>query len=64
MVKNSRFLARNQKVRSFFTELEKKYPQWRVSALEERTADHFFISERTVRAILKGDGIYSETVIN
>ncbi|SIO11967.1 hypothetical protein SAMN05444409_2104 [Epilithonimonas zeae] len=59
MSDNHRFLKRNVKVRTFFTELEKKNPQWRISALEKETADHFFISERTVRAIIKGTGIYS-----
>jgi len=60
MIKHNRIEIRNEKVRRFFSELEQKYPQWRISALEEKTADHFFISERTVRAILKGVGIYSE----
>lgn len=64
MVKNNRFLARNQQVRLFFMELEKRHPEWRVAALETKTANQFFISERTVRAILKGDGIYSETAVN
>lgn len=58
MSDNHRFLARNAKVRIFFDNLERKNPQWRISALEKETADHFFISERTVRSILKGSGIY------
>ena len=58
MSSNYRFLTRNAKVRMFFLELEKKHPQWRVSALEKETADRFFISERTVRSIIKGSGIY------
>ena len=58
MSDNHRFLARNKKVRKFFEDLEKKNPNWRISALERETADQFFISERTVRSILKGSGIY------
>ena len=59
MSKDKRFLARNIKVRKYFTELEKKHPEWRIGALEKSVADHFFITERTVRAIIKGSGIYS-----
>ncbi len=58
MSDNRRFLARNAKVRKFFTDLERKNPQWRIGELEKETADQFFISERTVRSILKGNGIY------
>lgn len=59
MSKDKRFLARNTQVRKFFTEMERKHPEWRMSALEKATADHFFITERTVRAIIKCSGIYS-----
>lgn len=59
MEKNKRLQQRNDKVRKYFIELEQKYPQWRISALESNTANKFFISERTVRAILKGGGVYS-----
>lgn len=58
MSDNHRFLARNMQVRKFFESLERKNPQWRMSALEKTTADQFFISERTVRSIVKGSGIY------
>lgn len=58
MSDNHRFLARNSQVRKFFENLEKKNPQWRMSALEKATADQFYISERTVRSIIKGSGIY------
>ena len=58
MSDNYRFLARNTQVRKFFENLERKNPQWRMSALEKTTADQFFISERTVRSIVKGSGIY------
>lgn len=58
MTREQRLKNRNTQVREYFSELEKKHPQWRVSALEKETADRFFISERTVRSIIKGSGIY------
>lgn len=58
MPSNRRFLERNKNVRSFFAQLESKNPNWRIEALEKETADRFFISERTVRAIVKEEGIY------
>lgn len=51
--------ARNQDVRTYFDELCKKHPEWRLDALEDKTASRFYISARTVRAILKGEGIYA-----
>ncbi|MFC0345230.1 hypothetical protein [Epilithonimonas hispanica] len=61
MADNQRFLERNKQVRMFFDNLERKNPNWRIGALEKVTADQFFISERTVRAILKESGIYQST---
>jgi len=58
MTGNPRFLNRNKSVRIYFSQLESKNPNWRIDALERDTADKFFISERTVRAIVKGEGIY------
>ncbi|MGY0039198.1 hypothetical protein [Pedobacter sp. NJ-S-72] len=37
----------------------KQKPEWRLDALEEKTASKFYISPRTVRAILKGEGNYA-----
>ncbi len=58
MSDNHRFLERNKQVRIFFDKLAEKNPEWRMGALEKKTADQFYISERTVRSILKGSGIY------
>lgn len=49
---------RNQALRRYFDDLCKKYPEWRLDALEEKTAKQFYISQRTVRAILKEQGCY------
>lgn len=53
------FKIRNQAVKNYFEGLVKQKPEWRLDALEEKTADKFFISPRTVRAILKGEGNYA-----
>ena len=53
------FLSRNQAVKDYFDELVKQKPEWRLDALEEKTAAKFYISPRTVRAILKGEGNYA-----
>lgn len=50
---------RNQAVKSYFDQLAKKHPEWRLDALESETARHFYISPRTVRAILKEEGCYA-----
>ncbi len=55
---------RNSAVKSYFHLLAKKYPQWRLDALEENTAKNFYISTRTVRAILKEEGCYAPEASN
>lgn len=50
---------RNQAVKEFFDALAKKHHQWRLDALEEAVAERFYISTRTVRAILKEEGCYA-----
>lgn len=50
---------RDQQVREFFTNLEKKHPQWRLSALLEETAERFPpIAPNTVADIINKSGIY------
>lgn len=53
------FERRNQAVRVYFDKLAKKNPQWRLDALEDDAAEQFFLKPRTIRAILKGEGIYA-----
>lgn len=50
---------RNQAVKDYFDMLAKKHPQWRLDALEDDVAVKFYISARTVRAILKEEGCYA-----
>lgn len=59
--RKQRLQARNRAVREYFAELEKKHPQWKLSALLEETANRFPpISSATVAAILRCSGVYQE----
>jgi len=61
MNRKERLRLRNNKVREVFAALEKKHPQWKLSALLEETARRVPpISVVTVTAIIKGYGIYGE----
>ena len=60
MTRKERIRERNQKVRECFSELEKKHPQWKLSALLEEVAKEFLpLSANTISAILKETGSYS-----
>ena len=60
MSREERLRLRNQKVRRVFSELERKHPQWKLSALLEETARQVTpISTTTVSAIIKQYGIYA-----
>ena len=61
MSRKERLALRNKKVREFFENLERKHPQWKLSALLEETANQFPpISSTTVSAILKKNGAYAD----
>lgn len=60
MSRPERLKRRNSKVRDYITNLEKKNPQWRFDAVILEAADNFFISPRTVEAILRREGIYAD----
>lgn len=61
MTRRERIQQRNSKVREYFSTLEKKHPQWKLSAILEETAKQFPpISPTTVSAILKHSGTYAE----
>lgn len=61
MSRQERIKSRNKLVRDHFADLEKKYPQWKLSALLEETAKKFPpISSNTVSAIIRRNGVYAE----
>ena len=60
MTREQRLNYRNIQVRNYFSELEKKHPQWKLSALLEETARRFPpISPSTVSSIIRKNGIYA-----
>ena len=60
MTRKERLFYRNAKVREYFSALEKKHPQWKLSYILEETAKAFPpISAATVSAILKQYGAYA-----
>ena len=61
MNRKERLRLRNNKVREIFSALERKHPQWKLSALLEETARQVPpISPATVSAIIKQYGVYSQ----
>ncbi len=60
MNRPNRIKLRNDKLRQYIAELEKKHPQWRWDALLSDTADKFFLAERTVDGIVRREGCYAD----
>lgn len=50
---------RNTRIKQRFNELTVKHPQWRYDAILQQLSDEYFISPRTVAAILNGEASYS-----
>ncbi len=59
MTRQDRLQKRNDKIRSLFENLAKKNPQWRFNALINEVANTMYLAPRTVIAILKGEGNYT-----
>jgi hypothetical protein len=61
MDKKERLARRNQKVRDYFLDLEKKNPKWKLSELLKDTAEQFLpLAPATISSILKQSGSYAE----
>lgn len=56
MKRQERLAKRNKKVRDKFNEISAKNPKWRTDAVITDVADLFFLSDRTVEAILSYEG--------
>ncbi len=50
---------RNTQIRNYASTLFKKYPHWQYDFIIDKTANKYFLSFRTVQAIIKGEGIYA-----
>lgn len=60
MTRKERLKRRDRNVRSLFTKLSKKHPQWRVDAVIKEVSERVFLSPRTVEGILRCEGIYAD----
>ncbi len=63
MTRRERLHKRNDKVRNLFESLSKKHPQWRIEALINEVAKTMFLAPRTIEAILRGEGTYTDTSV-
>ena len=55
-----RLIERNKLVRACFNATQKKNPKWRFDAVIEEVAVKFFLSSRTIEAIIGYEGTYKE----
>ncbi len=55
---NDLILLRNQKVKQRYRQISTKNPKWKYDALLETLSYEFFISKRTISAILNNEGAY------
>ena len=56
MTKEERTASRNKKVRDLFNKVSSKNPKWKPEYVIKDVALTFFLSERTVEAILRYEG--------
>jgi hypothetical protein len=61
MTRKERFEERNKQVRKMFYELHAKNKKWRIDAVIDEVACKMFLASRTVEAIIKYEGIYSDS---
>lgn len=60
MTRRERIIERNKQVRKYFYDMKAKNPKWRMDAIIEEVAKKFFLSTRTVDAIISYEGIYND----
>lgn len=63
MTRNQRLNERNAKVRDEFYKVQSKNPKWRMDAVIEEVANKFFLSTRTIDAIITFEGIYNDHTV-
>lgn len=59
MTRKERLRQRNIKIRNYVKEVGEKNPQWKRRSIIQDASERFFISERTIEAILWREGAYS-----
>ncbi|WP_299673296.1 hypothetical protein [uncultured Tenacibaculum sp.] len=59
MARNNRLIQlRNRKVKQRFNQISLKFPHWKYDAVLENLSLEFFLSKRTLSAILNNEGVY------
>ncbi|WP_417940364.1 hypothetical protein [Flavobacterium sp. RS13.1] len=59
--KEERLLRRNKEIRIAFEKKTKANPKWTIDAVLDSIAYDFFLSVRTIDAIISFEGIYKKT---
>lgn len=54
------FQRRNEAVRNYVEKLTTQYPHWKFDFIVGKTAEKFYLSTRTIEAILKEEGVYAK----
>jgi hypothetical protein len=63
MTRKERLTQRNERVREAFYKVKEKNPKWRLDAVIEEVANIFFLSPRTVDAIISHEGTYKDNTV-
>ncbi len=58
--KKERLNARNKNVRDCFYSTQEKHPKYKIEYIIQEVAQKFYLSSRTVNAILSHEGIYKD----
>ncbi|MDI6051184.1 hypothetical protein QLS31_15250 [Flavobacterium sp. XS2P24] len=59
--KQERLMRRNKEIRIRFEKKRKAQPKWTFEAVVQSIANEFFLSVRTIDAIISYEGIYRKT---
>ncbi|CAA0254466.1 hypothetical protein [Tenacibaculum maritimum] len=63
MARNSTLIIlRNKNVKKRFGQLSTKHPRWKYEAYLEELSYEFYISKRTIQAILNNEAAYDKAV--
>jgi len=57
--REERLKKRDEEVRRLFDDMSTKHPEWRYSYIVSQIVKKVFLSERTIEAILRGEGRYA-----
>ena len=58
-----RLIRRNTDVRKYFEALQEKNPHWKTEYVINQVADKFYLSERTITAIITNEGNYGTDIL-